>query len=82
MRKLLSRNDTVFIGLAAMFGAGVFVVWGEVTALAGSLLVPAVLLAGLVAYLNAMTISQLSAQVPGNGGTYAYARKYLNPSYG
>lgn len=82
MKKLLTRNDAVFIGLAAMFGAGVFVVWGEVAALAGPLLIPAVLLAGLVAYLNAMTISQLSAQVPGNGGTYAYARRYLNPSYG
>lgn len=82
MKKLLSRNDAVFIGLAAMFGAGVFVVWGEVATLAGPLLIPAVLLAGLVAYLNAMTISQLSAQVPGNGGTYAYARRYLNPSYG
>ena len=82
MKKLLTRNDAVFIGLAAMFGAGVFVVWGEVAAMAGPLLIPAVLLAGLVAYLNAMTISQLSAQVPGNGGTYAYARRYLNPSYG
>jgi APA family basic amino acid/polyamine antiporter len=82
MKQLLSRNDAVFIGLAAMLGAGVFVVWGDVARLAGPFLLVAVAVAGLVAYLNAMTISQLSAKVPGNGGTYVYAREYLNPTYG
>lgn len=65
-----------------MFGAGVFVVWADVARLAGPFLLVAVAIAGLVSYLNAMTISQLSAKVLGNGGTYVYAREYLNPTYG
>lgn len=66
MRKL-STLDATFIGLAAMLGAGVFVVFGPAFELAGSWLMPAILLAGLIAYLNAASISQLAAKVERSG---------------
>ena len=78
----LSALDAVFIGLAAMLGAGVFVVFGPAFELAGSWLMIAILLAGLVAYLNAATIAQLAAQVTRSGGTYAYGRAYMNNTWG
>jgi len=80
--KLLSRTDAVFIGLAAMLGAGVFVVFGPAYALSGPWILLAILLAALVSYLNAMSISQLAAVVTRSGGTYAYGRHYLGESWG
>ena len=80
--KLLSRFDAVFIGLAAMLGAGVFVVFGPASELAGSLLLVSILLAALVAYLNAASIAQLAAVVTRSGGAYAYGRHYLGNVWG
>ena len=80
--KLLSRLDAVFIGLAAMLGAGVFVVFGPASELAGSLLLVSILLAALVAYLNAASIAQLAAVVTRSGGAYAYGRHYLGKAWG
>jgi APA family basic amino acid/polyamine antiporter len=80
--KLLSRLDAVFIGLAAMLGAGVFVVFGPASELAGSLLLVSILLAALVAYLNAASIVQLAAVVTRSGGAYAYGRHYLGNAWG
>jgi len=80
--KLLSRLDAVFIGLAAMLGAGVFVVFGPASELAGSLLFVSILLAALVSYLNAASIAQLASVVTRSGGTYAYGRHYLGNTWG
>ena len=80
--KLLSRLDAVFIGLAAMLGAGVFVVFGPASELAGSLLLVSILVAALVAYLNAASIAQLAAVVTRSGGAYAYGRHYLGNAWG
>jgi APA family basic amino acid/polyamine antiporter len=78
----LTTFDAVSIGVASILGAGVFVVFGPVADLTGSLMPLAILLAGFVAYLNAGSISQLAAKVPKGGGAYAYARHYLNPTWG
>ena len=82
MTSRLTTFDAVSIGVASMLGAGVFVVFGPVADLTGSLMPLAILLAGFVAYLNAGSISQLAAKVPKGGGAYAYARHYLNPTWG
>jgi len=74
--------DAVFIGLAAMLGAGVFVVFGPASELAGSLLLVSILLAALVAYLNAASIAQLASVVKRSGGAYAYGRHYLGNAWG
>lgn len=67
------------IGVGSMLGAGVFVVWGPAAALAGGLLPVAVLIAGLVALLNAGSTAQLAAVYPVAGGAYAYGRAELGP---
>jgi APA family basic amino acid/polyamine antiporter len=65
-----------------MLGAGVFVVFGPIADLTGTLMPLAILVACFVAYLNAGSISQLAAQVAKSGGAYSYARHYLNPTWG
>lgn len=82
MKSRLTTLDAVSIGVASMLGAGVFVVFGPVADLTGSLMPLAILLAGFVAYLNAGSISQLAAKVPKGSGAYSYARHYLNPTWG
>mgnify|MGYP002152213138 FL=1 len=81
MTNKLRLDQAVFIGLAAMLGAGVFVVFAPAASLAGSLLPVSVLLAGFMAYLNAASIAQLAAQVSRPGGAYSYAQKYLSQNW-
>lgn len=57
-------------------------VFGPAASLAGNLLPLAVLIAALVAYLNAMSISQLASALPRSGGAYSYARHYLSSHLG
>ncbi|WP_062302839.1 APC family permease [Demequina subtropica] len=67
------------IGAGSMLGAGVFVVWGPAYAAAGDALAWAVLLAGMVAALNAGSTAQLAAVHPVAGGAYAFGRAELGP---
>lgn len=69
--------DATTIGLGSMLGAGVFVAFAPAAGLAGSLLVLAVLIAGAVAYCNAVASAELAARYPASGGTYVYGRKRL-----
>lgn len=82
MKQKLGQLDAVFIGLAAMLGAGVFVVFGPAAALAGNWLQFSIVLAAIVAYLNATAVAQLAAVVSRPGGTYAYGRHYLSNNWG
>lgn len=65
-----------------MLGAGVFVVFGPGYDIAGNYLTIAIALAGVIAYLNAGSIAQLASAVTRSGGAYAYAREYLNNTWG
>lgn len=70
------------IGVASMVGAGVFYVWAPATERAGSWVLLALVLAGVIAVLNAITMAQLAVAQPVSGGGYAYARRYLSPGFG
>lgn len=77
----LTLTDAVFIGLAAMLGAGVFVVFGPAASYAGAALPLAILIAALVAYLNAGSVAQLAKSVTRSGGGYSYARVYISKNF-
>jgi APA family basic amino acid/polyamine antiporter len=64
-----------------MLGAGVFVIFGPAALFAGSALPFAILLAALVAYLNAGSVAQLAKVVNRSGGGYAYARVYISKNF-
>lgn len=77
LKRTLGVFDAAAIGLGSMLGAGVFVVFAPASSLAGEYLVIAVLLAGAVAYCNAVASAVLAAKYPASGGTYVYGRKRL-----
>jgi APA family basic amino acid/polyamine antiporter len=70
----------VGIGLASMLGAGVFFVWSPAAAAAGTggLLI-ALLVAAVIATLNAFSSAQLAMAHPVAGGAYAFGRRWVGP---
>ncbi|WP_336319475.1 APC family permease [Streptomyces lavendofoliae] len=82
LRRSLGVFDAVVIGLGSMIGAGIFVALGPAAGAAGSGLLPALALAGAVAYCNAMASARLAARHPASGGTYVYGRERLGPFWG
>lgn len=77
LQRRLGVFDATSIGLGSMLGAGVFVVFAPAASLAGNLLVLSVLIAGAVAYCNAVASAELAARYPASGGTYVYGRERL-----
>ncbi|WP_461190313.1 APC family permease [Arthrobacter sp. Z4-13] len=77
LQRRLGTFDATTIGLGSMLGAGVFVVFAPAAALAGNLLVLSVVIAGAVAYCNAVASAALAAKYPTSGGTYVYGREQL-----
>ncbi|BDI23098.1 amino acid transporter [Herbiconiux sp. L3-i23] len=62
-----------------MVGAGVFSVFAPAAAAAGGGILVALVIAGFVAFCNAMASAQLAVQYPRSGGTYVYGRERLGP---
>ncbi|MFG1840964.1 APC family permease [Micromonospora sp. NPDC049175] len=83
LARRLGVPDAVVIGLGSMLGAGVFVVFGPAAAAAGGAgLLPALVLAGFIAFCNATSSARLAARYPESGGTYVYGRERLGPFAG
>ena len=65
-----------------MVGAGAFFVWAPAARIAGDFLWVALLLAALVAILNALSSAQLAMEHPVSGGAYSYGRAEVRPWVG
>jgi basic amino acid/polyamine antiporter, APA family len=77
LARRLGLTDAVVIGLASMIGAGIFVALGPVAAAAGPWLLLSIVLAAVVAFANATSTAQLSAEYPTSGGSYWFGRERL-----
>ncbi len=82
LRRRLGTTDAVVVGLSAMIGAGVFAAFAPAAAAAGGWLPAALVVAGLVAYCNAVSSARLAARYPSSGGTYVYGRRRLGDLWG
>ena len=82
LARRLGLSDAVAVGLGAMIGAGVFVVWGPAARAAGSWLLLSLAVAAIVAVCNAWSSAALAARYPAAGGTYVYGRERLGPFAG
>jgi len=82
LARRLGTGDAVVVGLCAMVGAGVFVVFAPAAAAAGSGLVIGLCLAAAVATCNAVASAQLAMTYPTSGGTYVYGREVLGEWWG
>ncbi|NDD25491.1 MAG: APC family permease [Actinobacteria bacterium] len=79
-KQQLSLLGAIAIGVASMLGAGVFFVWSAAYQSAKGSFFFALLLAALVASLNAASVYQLASGISRAGGVYAYSRVYLPKS--
>ncbi|WP_047871656.1 APC family permease [Nocardiopsis sp. RV163] len=80
--RALGTVDAVAIGAGAMLGAGVFTVFAPAALGAGAWLPVAILIAGIVAYCNAVSSARLAARHPESGGAYVYGRERLGELWG
>lgn len=78
----LGLVGSVAIGMSAMIGAGLFVVFPPAVEAAGDGLLLALGLAAIIAACNAFSSAQLASRYPVAGGTYVYGRERLGPFWG
>ncbi|HUH13112.1 MAG TPA: amino acid permease, partial [Longimicrobiales bacterium] len=72
LKREVALPGAVLLGLGSMVGTGVFVSIGLAADVAGTWLLPAILLAGALAACNGLSSAQLAAAHPVSGGTYEY----------
>lgn len=82
LQRRLGLPSAITIGLASMLGAGVFAVWAPAARAAGSGLLTALVIAGIIAYCNARSSARLAALYPQAGGAYVYGTRRLHPAAG
>lgn len=82
LARVLGPVRATGLGAGSMLGAGVFVALGPAVGRTGVFVVWAVLLAALVAGLNALASARLASRYPAAGGTYVFARERLGPTWG
>ena len=82
LARVVGPWGAVLLGLGSILGTGVFVSLGIAADVVGSWLVPAVVVAGLVAAANGLSSAQLAAAHPVSGGTYEYGYRFLRPVAG
>ncbi|AYY14508.1 amino acid permease [Actinobacteria bacterium YIM 96077] len=82
LSRQLGTADAVVIGMSAMIGTGVFVVWQPAAEHAGAWMLLGLALAALVAFCNATSTAQLAAVHPRAGGAYHYGRERLGEHWG
>jgi APA family basic amino acid/polyamine antiporter len=78
----LGLVGSVAVGMSAMIGAGLFVVFPSAVAAAGDGLLIALAIAAVVAGCNAMSSARLARRHPVAGGAYVYGRERLGPLWG
>jgi basic amino acid/polyamine antiporter, APA family len=82
LSRRLGTADAVVVGVGAMVGTGVFVVWAPAAERAGGWLLAGLGIAAFVAFCNATSSAALAAVHPQAGGTYVYGRERLGPGWG
>jgi amino acid transporter len=73
----MSLFDITMIGVGAMIGAGIFVLTGKASGVAGPALILAFALNGIVALLTAMVYAELGSAIPEAGGGYLWIKEGL-----
>ena len=82
LKREIGLFDATTLGIGAIIGSGIFIVTGIVAGIAGPAMVFSILIAGAIAIFSAMSVAELGAWLPEEGGTYAYAQKLISPFAG
>ncbi len=76
-KRTLTLQNSIFLGLSSMIGAGLFVNIAPAAVVSSYSLIFGLLVASVLAFSNASSSAQLARLYPETGGTYLYARKVL-----
>jgi len=82
LAKDLGLLSALTIGIGTMIGAGIFVLPGVAASTAGPVVVASFVIGGLIAMVNALSVSELGTAMPKAGGGYYYVNRALGPLFG
>ena len=82
LAKDLGLVSAMTIGIGTMIGAGIFVLPGVAARAAGPIVVVSFVVGGIIAMVNALSISELGTAMPKAGGGYYYVNRALGPLFG
>jgi len=82
LAKDLGLLSALTIGIGTMIGAGIFVLPGVAASTAGPIVVVSFVIGGLIAMVNALSVSELGTAMPKAGGGYYYVNRALGPLFG
>ncbi|MFW6383933.1 MAG: amino acid permease, partial [Halodesulfurarchaeum sp.] len=82
LAKDLGLVSAMTIGIGTMVGAGIFVLPGVAANEAGPIVVLSFVAGGVIAMVNALSISELATAMPKAGGGYYYINRALGPLFG
>jgi len=82
LAKDLGLIPAMTIGIGTMIGAGIFVLPGVAANAAGPVVVVSFVVGGVIAMVNALSVSELGTAMPKAGGGYYYINKALGPMFG
>src|SRR6187551_1109602 len=75
--RTLGLVDVVMIGIAGMIGGAIFVLVGPAIGLAGSAVIIAFIINGIITLFTAMGYAELGSALPEAGGGYLWVREGL-----
>ncbi|MDQ3840832.1 MAG: APC family permease, partial [Thermoproteota archaeon] len=75
--RTLGLADVVMIGIAGMIGGAIFVLVGPAIGLAGSAVIIAFIINGIITLFTAMAYAELGSAMPEAGGGYLWIREGL-----
>lgn len=82
LKRNLTLLDATALGIGAIIGAGIFVLTGIASGLAGPAVIVSMIVAGVVSALTAYSYVKLGSKIDLEGGTYEYAEKMLSKRVG
>ena len=82
LAKDLGLVSAMTIGIGTMIGAGIFVLPGIAAQEAGPVVVLSFIVGGVIAMVNALSVSELGTAMPKAGGGYYYVNRALGPMFG
>ena len=82
LKRSIGLWSAVAINVGAIIGGGIFVVTGIVAGYAGSALIISMVIAGVIAFITALSFARLTAWQPVEGSVYEYGRQLVSPYAG
>ncbi len=82
LKRSLGVWGATSIGIGAIIGAGIFVLSGVASGIAGPAVILSFLVAGITSFLTALSSAELSSYITEEGGSYIYTDKAFGKFWG